>query len=726
MTDFYAQYITKTTFDPETHSVRSKLQEHHEKDENGKVIEHPIEESTIESLMTLDEYYGGGSMSGYQGQANLKTHGPKSNANPHNHEMHAKDAFKSGMRSKSAIVKHVEKKTGQKIHPDVHKMIHNSPGMSEAATKNSTKNQHTKTPEMSVPPLEIPEKLVGKQHKLDHNKDDKIDASDMKMVRKKGAAVDEKKSMATLRNRSSMDAMDKMGKMAAKNEKPKMDKRDYIKVKSSESVKEEHGEGEKDHITAKVHASHGATRGTMGGTDPLHVGSHGSHHAYNVESPNMNSKHNHYAIHNEKTGKTHEIKLPPKSHSVAEVHKHIKPHGGSSTLAKHISNDHNEYGAHNYEEAELEEGTFRVSISGLPSMHITGSSAGEIKQSLRKMLKDPKAIGNIEKITPSDKKKDLRDKMSEDNVDEVSKDTLASYTKKATMSAAQGADKMARAAPGDKAAADKGIATVVKRNKGVSMAMDKMTGKAKVPATDKKLPEKFANPAQQAAAMAAIKAKPGYYKPSKKKSERVDEVKQDSDVKSMPGTQPAKYYKGVSKSKKDDRAAHFAKQSKMSDSNPAAYKKAPGDHGAKTKPSKATLQVRKMMDDEYHMNEKAQDNSLAAKAKKSGIPAGVLRKVFNRGMAAWKTGHRPGTSQHQWAHARVNAFIKKGSGTWGGADKDLAAQARGSKSESVKESLWQNIHDKKKRIKAGSGERMRNKGEKGAPTADQMRRAQGK
>ena len=38
----------------------------------------------------------------------------------------------------------------------------------------------------------------------------------------------------------------------------------------------------------------------------------------------------------------------------------------------------------------------------------------------------------------------------------------------------------------------------------------------------------------------------------------------------------------------------------------------------------------------------------------------------------------------------------------------------------------QNIHDKKKRNKAGSGERMRNKGEKGAPTADQMRRAQGK
>ena len=48
-------------------------------------------------------------------------------------------------------------------------------------------------------------------------------------------------------------------------------------------------------------------------------------------------------------------------------------------------------------------------------------------------------------------------------------------------------------------------------------------------------------------------------------------------------------------------------------------------------------------------------------------------------MAAWKTGHRPGAGQQQWAHARVNSFISKGSGTWGKADKDLAAKARASK-----------------------------------------------
>ena len=39
------------------------------------------------------------------------------------------------------------------------------------------------------------------------------------------------------------------------------------------------------------------------------------------------------------------------------------------------------------------------------------------------------------------------------------------------------------------------------------------------------------------------------------------------------------------------------------------------------------------------------------------------------------------------------------------------------------ESLWANIHKKRQRIKKGSGEKMRKKGEKGAPTAKQMARA---
>ena len=41
-------------------------------------------------------------------------------------------------------------------------------------------------------------------------------------------------------------------------------------------------------------------------------------------------------------------------------------------------------------------------------------------------------------------------------------------------------------------------------------------------------------------------------------------------------------------------------------------------------------------------------------------------------------------------------------------------------------SLWKNIHEKRKRIKSGSGEEMRKKGDKGAPTPEQLKKAKSK
>ena len=169
-----------------------------------------------------------------------------------------------------------------------------------------------------------------------------------------------------------------------------------------------------------------------------------------------------------------------------------------------------------------------------------------------------------------------------------------------------------------------------------------------------------------------------------------------------------------------------------------------------------------------------ENTGVANKAKKSGIPKGILMQVYRRGMAAYGTGHRPGASQAQWAMARVNSFIGKGKGTWGGADKDLAAKARESmKKESLDEAmpasfqamlvlrdkmkkagqntdaisakikkaradamrmapnafnkesldekgpgLYANINAKRKR-----GEKMRKKGEKGAPSAQDFKNA---
>jgi len=64
------------------------------------------------------------------------------------------------------------------------------------------------------------------------------------------------------------------------------------------------------------------------------------------------------------------------------------------------------------------------------------------------------------------------------------------------------------------------------------------------------------------------------------------------------------------------------------------------------------------------------------KAEKTDMPYSILKQVYDRGMAAWKGGHRPGTTPQQWALARVNSFVTKSSGTWGGADSDLAKKVR--------------------------------------------------
>lgn len=68
--------------------------------------------------------------------------------------------------------------------------------------------------------------------------------------------------------------------------------------------------------------------------------------------------------------------------------------------------------------------------------------------------------------------------------------------------------------------------------------------------------------------------------------------------------------------------------------------------------------------------------ALEKKAKQSGISYGILKQVYDRGMAAWKGGHRPGATSHQWAFARVNSFIVGGK-TRRTADKDLWKKAKG-------------------------------------------------
>ena len=73
--------------------------------------------------------------------------------------------------------------------------------------------------------------------------------------------------------------------------------------------------------------------------------------------------------------------------------------------------------------------------------------------------------------------------------------------------------------------------------------------------------------------------------------------------------------------------------------------------------------------EDFQLDEKIE--GLVNKSKQTGVPYGILKKSYDRGMAAWKGGHRPGASQQQWAFARVNSML-----TGGKADPDLQKQIK--------------------------------------------------
>lgn len=85
---------------------------------------------------------------------------------------------------------------------------------------------------------------------------------------------------------------------------------------------------------------------------------------------------------------------------------------------------------------------------------------------------------------------------------------------------------------------------------------------------------------------------------------------------------------------------------------------------------------KKQSTDRTPLDDDAMETGLKKKADETGVPIGIIRAVARRGLAAWKTGHRPGATQQQWAYARVNSFLVKSEGTWGGADADLAKEVR--------------------------------------------------
>jgi hypothetical protein len=160
------------------------------------------------------------------------------------------------------------------------------------------------------------------------------------------------------------------------------------------------------------------------------------------------------------------------------------------------------------------------------------------------------------------------------------------------------------------------------------------------------------------------------------------------------------YFSDLSLSTSHKKEAQMKKQANLDDDNSDAYKKMPGDTKGKKslKKSKHTTNYEDLYSNESLYESSTGDRSpidnpdietaLKKKKKETGVPLPLLRIVMRRGMAAWKSGHRPGAGQEQWGYARINSFLTKAPGTWGrpvndpkpktgdayGADADVAQE----------------------------------------------------
>ena len=116
---------------------------------------------------------------------------------------------------------------------------------------------------------------------------------------------------------------------------------------------------------------------------------------------------------------------------------------------------------------------------------------------------------------------------------------------------------------------------------------------------------------------------------------------------------PLKYFRGLNTFKNVE-----TRYKKMLKKDYTPFKT---DKNVETKTSSYTSKFRKR----YPGVTKLKDIS-----KVTGIPLKTLKTVYDRGLAAWRTGHRLGASPQAWAYARVHSFVVKGK-TYYTTDKNL-------------------------------------------------------
>jgi len=129
---------------------------------------------------------------------------------------------------------------------------------------------------------------------------------------------------------------------------------------------------------------------------------------------------------------------------------------------------------------------------------------------------------------------------------------------------------------------------------------------------------------------------------------------------------PFRYHSGLTAKQNKQRKSDATRRRKMSFKNPKAYKPFSTDKGVKTKTSSHTAKLRRLAPGAH---------SLPTYSSETGVPLSLIKQSYNRGMAAWRTGHRPGATQQQWGYARAASMLTCGK-THYTTDSDLVKKAK--------------------------------------------------
>lgn len=129
---------------------------------------------------------------------------------------------------------------------------------------------------------------------------------------------------------------------------------------------------------------------------------------------------------------------------------------------------------------------------------------------------------------------------------------------------------------------------------------------------------------------------------------------------------PKKYYSGLSKRAATRRRKEIEKFGKLHWRDPKAYVGFKTNVGRKTRKSSYTADWNRLF---------PHAKSLEQKSDATGVPLKYIKKSYNRGMGAWRTGHRPGATEQQWGYARVHSYLLCGK-THYTTDSDLVRDAK--------------------------------------------------